>query len=44
MSNVELQLDLFEGQILTTEQENEIQEWIESQEKTLWKERITLKD
>ena len=33
MSNVELQLDLFEGQILTTEQENEIQEWIESQEK-----------
>jgi len=33
MSNVELQLDLFEGQILTTEQENTVREWIEEKEK-----------
>jgi len=33
MSNVELQLDLFEGQILTTEQENTVREFIDSKEK-----------
>ena len=33
MSNVELQLDLFEGQVLTTEQENTVREWIEEKEK-----------
>ena len=32
MSNVELQLDLFEGQILTTEQENTVREWIKEKE------------
>ena len=32
MSNVELQLDLFEGQILTTEQENRVREWIQEKE------------
>ena len=33
MSNVELQLDLFEGQVLTTEHENTVREWIEEKEK-----------